>query len=114
MSSDPAGAVRPYVMTGGRTDVDGSNVRIETMVVTIADREEVDRLVFEHSAVAEACETALSVAEIAVAVGIPLGVARVIVADLGNDGIVELSDVTDEETRDIAFLQRLIDGVRSL
>lgn len=109
-------AVRPYVMTKGRTEVDATRVKLETLVATntAAAQAASTTLTYEHERVAGACNEPLSVAEIALRLSLPVGVVRVVVDDLANSGIVALSETEGSAHNDTAFLQRLIDGVRSL
>jgi DNA-binding IclR family transcriptional regulator len=59
----------------------------------------------------EFCQTPQSVAEIAVALRIPLGVARVLVADLTTEGYVTYSQPTELP---IELIERIRDRVRAL
>ena len=44
----------------------------------------------EHASVIELCRETVSVAEIAARLGVPIGVARVIIADMVDLGLVEV------------------------
>jgi hypothetical protein len=69
---------------------------------------------FERAAVLAECEQPSSVAEIAARVGLPLMVALVLVGDLVGEGLLEASWTAPRQADDIAFLERLIHGVRAL
>jgi Protein of unknown function (DUF742) len=115
--------VRPYLLTGGRTAVDDPSIAMETMVVaaghpprhaTATARLRPTRP-DETAAILALCRHPLSVAEVAAHRGIPLGVARVLVADLVADGLLVTSATGGAAlAADIAFLERLIAGVAAL
>ena len=71
--------VRPYMITAGRTVGAAGDIPIETLVVA---RATTAGLGPDYAAVVELCSQPLSVAEIAVHIHQPIGVARVLVADL--------------------------------
>ena len=68
-------------------------------------------LMFERRRIVEMCQVPRSIAEIAVALAIPLGVARVLVADLATDDYVM---VQQSSRITIDMLERIIDRVRAL
>lgn len=114
----PPSMVRPYARTGGRTrpvhDLD-----LEALVVTTVtgtDPSMNDLLSPEHSTVIELCEETISVAEIAARLQTPLGVARVIIADMVELGLVEVlgTSNTSGDERDPAFLRRVLSGLQRL
>jgi hypothetical protein len=114
----PPSMVRPYARTGGRTrpvhDLD-----LEALVVTTVtgiDPSMNDLLSPEHSTVIELCEGTISVAEIAARLQTPLGVARVIIADMVELGLVEVlgTSNTSGDERDPAFLRRVLSGLQRL
>ena len=104
--------VRPYLVTGGRTRSQGTDLPLETLVTTtsqgIADAA---AHVFEHRQVLEACQTPLSIAEVAATLQVPAGVARVLIGDLVATGMLQAARRTDTNED---LIRRLIDGVRSL
>jgi Protein of unknown function (DUF742) len=114
----PPSMVRPYARTGGRTrpvhDLD-----LEALVVTTVDGLDPsvnDLLSPEHSTVIELCEGTVSVAEIAARLQTPLGVARVIIADMVELGLVEVLGTANAsgDERDPAFLRRVLSGLQRL
>ncbi len=101
---------RPYQLTGGRTRSEAGDLAVEAMVSTPdgasvpADN--------ELAAIFELCnDTPNSIAEISAKRSIPLGVARVLVADLWGAGYLELLETTRSD--DIAIVRRLLDGIRN-
>ncbi|MEM7096440.1 MAG: DUF742 domain-containing protein [Actinomycetota bacterium] len=101
--------VRPYMITGGRTVGAAGDIPIETLVVARQTR---DGLNPDHAMVVVLCAEPLSVAEIAVHMRQPIGVARVLVADLTASGHVEMHDTA--ATEGAAIVRRLLDGIRAL
>ncbi len=103
--------VRPFVVTGGRTAPVDYRLRIETQVVTTPHAAST-LLGFESRRIVELCRTPLAVAEIGAALGLPLGVARVLVADLAADGLVVGHQPTASESR--ATSERILERVHGL
>jgi len=105
------GLVRPFVITGGRTRHERVHLRVEALVVATgigAGRQ----LQFEHDRIIRLCDTPISVAEVAARVGIPLGVAQILVGDLAEAGLLQIHEARQVATP--ALLLRMIDAVRAL
>ena len=114
----PPSLVRPYARTGGRTKP-GRALDLEALVLTTANGRDASSsplLSPEHQTVIEMCAGTVSVAEVAAGLAVPLGVARVIIADMVDLGLVEIAvtsaSVGDE--RDPAFLRRVLSGLQRL
>jgi len=103
--------VRPYVRTGGRTRP-AVDLAIEALVSTAACAPEPTGA--DHRAIAALCASPRSVAEIAALLEIPLGVARVLVGDLAQDGGVVVHDTSGPDGPDATLMQRVLDGLRRL
>ncbi len=101
--------VRPFVMTGGRTRAADTSLRMETMVQTVGEPR--DDLNFEKARIVDECYEPISIAEIAAGLGVPLGVAMVIVGDLVDDGCLETTDPVEIE---LSTITRMIERVRAL
>ena len=90
---DHAGAshgVRAYAMTGGRAHASGV-LEFETMLQgTAGGREALTALKFERAEILRLCQTdPLSVAELSARMHVPIGVVRVVAADLVSEGMLE-------------------------
>ena len=112
------GLVRPYARTGGRTKP-GRNLDLEALVLpTTNGREAWDSPLLspEHHSVIEICQSSVSVAEIAAQLRVPIGVARIIIADMVDLGLVEVlkTAAADGDERDPAFLRRVLSGLQRL
>src|SRR5882724_516717 len=108
--------VRPYTWTRGRTR-SGFALEIETLVSTSArGREQFGVLQFEHRSVAELCDQARSVAEVAALLGVPLGVAKVLVGDMAGLGLVMVHQTVSSngDVPDLALMERVLSGLRRL
>src|SRR6478672_180374 len=83
--------VRPYAITGGRTRpvVD---LPIEAMVVRSKEGASlVGRLQLEKGQILDLVDQPLSVAEISAHSHLPLGVARVLVGDMSEEGLLTVT-----------------------
>lgn len=117
--SQPAAAasvVRPYTWTGGRT-APVFDLAVETLVSTSKHGHDVAVLTSEeHRAVAELCRGPRSVAEVAALLSLPLGVVRVLLADMADIGLVVVhrSANGSSNTPDMALMERVLSGLRRL
>jgi Protein of unknown function (DUF742). len=102
--------VRPYLMTGGRTRPVTDGLRFETLVFAKPAALHAP-LKYESRRIVELCQAPRSMAEIAGTLGIPLGVAQVLVADLMTGNIVTIQEATEVT---VAMLERILDRVRAL
>ena len=114
---DGPSLVRPYSLTSGRTRP-AVELALEALIETrpeSAHRQwELDDI---EAAIVALCKETPSVAEIAARVGVPLGVARVLVADLVTAGHVQVlatlqEDATVDERRDL--YERVLSGLRNI
>jgi hypothetical protein len=104
--------VRPYFITRGRTRA-SVDFPLETLVVTTEQGERSGgRLSFERARRVDVCTTARSIAEVAWMLSVPLGVARVLVGDLADEGLIKVYEPGSRD--DTALIRRLIDGIRAL
>ena len=113
---DFASAVRPYTWTRGRTRP-AYDLEVETLVSTSAQGRDVAALTsVEHRAVAELCLEPRSVAEVAALLVLPLGVVRVLLADMANIGLVVVhrTATSSGEVPEFGFMERVLSGLRRL
>ncbi len=112
------GQIRPYAMTGGRTRPSRADLTIEALVSTTALGRRVarDRLGADWRPIALLCEQLVSVAEVSARLEIPLGVARVLVADMAEVGLVSIHqrDLSERDDAERALLERVLAGLRNL
>ncbi|WP_084653121.1 DUF742 domain-containing protein [Nocardioides insulae] len=114
---DPLSLVRPYALTGGRTRP-STAYPLEALVHT--DRHVLEGHVRspEERAIAELCRESRSVAEVAALAQVPLGVARVLVSDLADRGVVRVHEPAGPDSvsggPDESLLHRVLRGLRNL
>jgi hypothetical protein len=102
--------VRPFLVTAGRTARD-SDLPIEAQVVLTPEGWGARQwLTFEYRDIVGLCEEPLAVAEIAARLSLHLGVARVLVGDLQQHGIV--TTYRPEADFDVDTILRVINGLR--
>ncbi|WP_211239264.1 DUF742 domain-containing protein [Actinokineospora inagensis] len=101
--------VRPYAWTGGRTQ-SRPDLAVEALVSTVREPR---RASWEHRLVAELCVQARSVAEVAALIPVPLGVARVLISDLADQGVLVVHGVAGAKP-DLDFMRRVLAGLRGL
>ncbi|WP_405891434.1 DUF742 domain-containing protein [Streptomyces sp. NBC_00133] len=107
--------VRPFIVTRGRTRPVSNQLRLETLV-SAAPAAMTAPLDFERQAIVELCQYPRSIAEIAALLPVPVGVARVLVADLSMDSHVRVhSHLCGHDDRpSVALLERIRDGLLRL
>ncbi|SDC26967.1 DUF742 domain-containing protein [Actinokineospora iranica] len=111
-----AAIVRPYAWTRGRTR-SNFELRLETMVST-SDRA-ADLTAFaesEHRVIGALCRDPRSVAEVATLLGAPLGVAKVLLGDMAQLGLVTVhKTATGGANRaHLVLMERVLSGLRRL
>jgi Protein of unknown function (DUF742) len=107
--------VRPYAVTGGRTEP-RSQLEIEAMV-TAAHYGVRDLSVLspECQAILNVCRDWRSVAEVSAVLQMPLGVARILIADMAAEGLVRVHQPDHAQGGpDVRLLERVLSGLRKL
>ncbi|MEU0113406.1 DUF742 domain-containing protein [Streptomyces bobili] len=117
--------VRPYSLTGGRTRF-GHVLLVETFVAALEAPEERKELTNgslrstvmpELRAIVELCRRMRTVAEIAALLRMPLGVVRVLLSDLADQGKIRVYGTGTGHGSgrpDRALLERVLSGLRRL
>jgi len=105
--------VRPYTVTGGRTEP-RYQLEIEAMVAAAHyDVRDLSLPSPECRAILEFCRDWQSVAEISAVLQMPLGVARILIADMAAEGLVRVHQPNHAQGRpDIKLLERVLSGLR--
>lgn len=108
-----APAVRPYVRTGGRTRP-RLELALEALVATQLKTIPY-QLPHDEAAVLELCrEQSRSVAEVAALHRVPIGVAKILVADLAEAGLVTVHQSFAASGPDLALMERVLGGLRRI
>jgi len=102
--------VRPFIVTSGRTRPLRDDLRIETLVQARPAALSAP-LRFEERTIVRLCQRPLSIAEIASALGVPIGVARVVIGDLAT---AEHVSIAESGELSLATIERMRDLVRAL
>ena len=108
--------VRPYTWTQGRTRP-VQELAVETLVSTSdIGRDVATARSAEHSAIAGLCVDVRSVAEVAALLAVPLGVARVLLADMIDTGLVYVHRNPTEagSPPGLSLMERVLAGLHQL
>ncbi len=113
---DEAGpVVRPYALTGGRTRHAGESFDLVATVTATRALADPAALAPEHLSVLRLARVPTTVADIASDVDLPLGVVRIILADLRELGLVAIrTPVSMAERVDKHTLREVLNGLRGL
>jgi hypothetical protein len=114
-ADESSALVRPYAVTGGRTKP-RYQLQIEAMVAASHyEARDLSVLSPECQAILGFCRDWRSVAEISAVLRMPLGVARVLIADMAMEGLVRVHQIDHAHGRpDINLLERVLSGLRKL
>ncbi|MFF5564686.1 DUF742 domain-containing protein [Streptomyces sp. NPDC012623] len=115
--------VRPYSLTGGRTR-SGHVLLVETFVAALEAGEQPRELTDggtaprgmpEMRAIVELCRRMRTVAEVSALLKMPLGVVRVLLSDLADQGKIRVYGTGHGTGQpDHALLERVLSGLRRL
>ncbi|MDH6711501.1 hypothetical protein P3T27_008261 [Kitasatospora sp. MAA19] len=114
---DSGPLIRPFAMTGGRTRP-RYELALEALVSADVDPQRLATLLPEHQRICTLCTEVKSVAEVSALLSLPLGVARILVADLAEAGLVAIhqpaSGGESGNQPDVTLLERVLSGLRKL
>ncbi|WP_345367305.1 MULTISPECIES: DUF742 domain-containing protein [Saccharopolyspora] len=110
-----ASSIRSYTWTGGRTRSNYA-LEIETLVSTGDAYWHGAAVRLEHQSIAELCRQPRSVAEVAALLSVPIGVARVVLADMAELGLVIVHQTVSESgsAPHMVLMERVLSGLRRL
>ncbi|MFV2176752.1 DUF742 domain-containing protein [Actinomadura sp. LOL_016] len=116
IDADAGPLVRPYALIRGRARVDGVRLDLVTMLVATGRAPaEPARLPQEQRLLLELCRAPVTVADLTSDLDLPLGVVRVLVADLYRQGLLEEARPAPQAARPSPeILKRVLDDLRSL
>jgi DNA-binding transcriptional ArsR family regulator len=114
-TQSPGPVVRPYALTAGRTRPSGTSIDLIALVTAVrrASRERPD-LEPEHLRVLRLCRLPMSVADLASDLDLPLGVVRILLADLREQGLVSIHQPAQAGLADVRILKEVADALRRL
>ncbi|WP_116050052.1 DUF742 domain-containing protein [Amycolatopsis palatopharyngis] len=107
--------VRPYVLTKGRTQT-SKHYALETLITTRPGPAWNGVTSNELQTVRGLCTEPRSVAEVAALLSVPLGVARVLIGDMDDAGLIDVhaSVATAEGRPDLDLMRRVLRGLHDL
>lgn len=117
-----ASTVRPYAVTGGRVRAAGNDLPLEALVEMLPAASEARGLPPEKRAILQhAGHTFVSVAELSALLRLPLGVVRVLVTDLSEDGYLRIHSSTPVSVHtgqspalSLSVLESVLNGIAAL
>lgn len=113
-ASNPKQLVRPYTRTGGRTHV-GYRLELETLLTTTQGRDQdIATLRDDYRDICEMCRAPQSVAEIAARLSLPLGAARVLIADVVDAALLFVHETVSSDGPSMDLLSRVAAGLKNL
>jgi hypothetical protein len=111
---DPGPVSRPFTVTGGRTQPRGA-WRFDLVDTVMRTARETTYHSPERSGILELCRVPVAVAELAAAVGLPLGVVRVVLDDLLHEGLIEVTAAAPRgQVTDTRLLRQVLNGLQRL
>jgi hypothetical protein len=116
LDEDAGPVVRPYALIRGRTRPTGESLDLIALVTTVRGAEpdsvELDP---EHLEILRLCRLPASVADLAADLDLPLGVVRILIADLRDRRLVRIHHpVAPAQLPDPRILREVADGLRRL
>jgi Protein of unknown function (DUF742) len=106
--------IRLYTLTAGRTNP-RRLLLVETLISAAHhDSKQQETLMPESRALYELARKTMSIAELAAHLTIPLGVIRVLISDLANQGMVLIHPTGFAYQYDRIILERILDGLKTL
>jgi hypothetical protein len=110
------GSIRPYAVTGGRTRSKGELIPIEALV-SIVGRPPAQLSAEKLRIVGLAMSQYLSIAELSAHMHMPVGVVRVLVGDLVEEGHVRIHGAVASAynpATSLSVLESVLDGISAL
>jgi hypothetical protein len=116
VDADAGPVARPYMLTSGRTRP-RSRTRLDVIdyVVRTGKPAEAHAASPERAHLLQLCRNPITVADLTAATRIPLGLVRVLLADLVNDGLVIIrTQAPPGRVTDTGLLQKVLNGLQAL
>ena len=114
---EEARVVRPYALTRGRTRPGRSDLPLEALVRVVAGASDPVGTAERRRILDLTREQILSVAELSAHLSLPLGVVRVLVGDLADEGLVVVhtgSPAAAPPAANLKVLESVLDGISAL
>jgi hypothetical protein len=116
MDWDAGPVARPYTVTGGRTRPRGERYFDLVDVVARTGKPADSRSPSpEHLQILALCRDQVTVADLASAMGLPLGVVRVLLGDLAGENLIQVTSAAPRgRVTDRQLLRQVLDGLYAL
>jgi hypothetical protein len=115
LDAEAGPVVRPYALTQGRTRHTGESFDLVATVMATHAMADTASLAPEHVSVLQLARAPTTVADIASDVDLPLGVVRILLADLRELGLIAIrTPVAMAERIDKHTLREVLNGLRGL
>ena len=116
VDADAGPVARPYMLTGGRTRPRGqARFDVIDYVVRTSRSAEGYRYTPERARLLQLCRQPMTVADLTAATKIPLGLVRVLLADLVADGLVTVrTQAPAGPVSDTGLLQKVLNGLQRM
>ena len=114
---DGPARVRPYALVRGRTRTADSEPTPVEAIVFVTEAGTGASATLERGAILRLCARPHSVAEVSAHLKVPVGVIRVLVADLEGEGLVQVNRPAERQadgTVDRSLLERVLAGLEAL
>jgi Protein of unknown function (DUF742) len=106
--------VRPYALTGGRTRPTGETIDLLALVASTDATMDELLLQPEYVAVIRQCRQPKPVADLASDLDLPLGVVRIMLSDMRDQGLVVIRPPLRSRMSDPKLLKDVADALRKL
>jgi hypothetical protein len=108
--------VRPYAITGGRARSRHEDLEVEALVSSTYQGDLAPYLSYERRTIIRLCQEVQSVAEISARMEMPLGVTRVLLADMAEERLVNVHRPSEliGDHPDLSLLERVLYGLRNI
>ena len=116
MDWDAGPVARPYTVTGGRTRPRGER-HFDLINIVARSGRSAETFSFspERSRILDLCCDPITVADLASAIGLPLGVVRVLLDDLVHEALIEVRTMAPRgRVTDKQLLRQVLDGLHAL
>jgi hypothetical protein len=115
LDRDAGPVVRPYLLTGGRTRPTGDSVDLLALVSS-ADANSASEVLLEpeYVEVIRQCRQPKPVADLASDLDLPLGVVRILLSDMREQGLITIRPPARNRLTDPQVLKDVADALRRL
>jgi hypothetical protein len=111
-------AVRPYAVVGGRTKASSAVQHpVETLVQSVGDATEVGLTPERRKILELSAQSYISIAELSAHIHLPVGVMRILITDLADEGKVRIhapASASSDPATSLSVLESVLNGISAL